>query len=224
MRSRRSQLTVTVVAFVLGMLLVAQARSQTTDPGLAALSAQDLTVLIANLDTRNEQLRSEVSTLERELAELADADARGDSSVDAIREDLARVRAWAGLEPVSGGGVRLLIDGPIDGATAEYLLNELRNAGAEALAVGGIRVVPGVVVAGPAGALTVDGRALADPFEIEAIGAPEILTGSLTRIGGPIAQLAATNPDALVSVSPVDQMRLPASDRDLVPANGRPTL
>jgi uncharacterized protein YlxW (UPF0749 family) len=206
------------------MLLVAQARSQTTDPGLAALSAQDLTVLIANLDTRNEQLRSEVSTLERELAELADADARGDSSVDAIREDLARVRAWAGLEPVSGGGVRLLIDGSIDGATAEYLLNELRNAGAEALAVGGIRVVPGVVVAGPAGALTVDGRALADPFEIEAIGAPEILTGSLTRIGGPIAQLAATNPDALVSVSPVDQMRLPASDRDLVPANGRPTL
>lgn len=224
MRSRRSQLTVTVVAFVLGMLLVAQARSQTTDPGLAALSAQDLTVLIANLDTRNEQLRSEVSTLERELAELADADARGDSSVDAIREDLARVRAWAGLEPVSGGGVRLLIDGSIDGATAEYLLNELRNAGAEALAVGGIRVVPGVVVAGPAGALTVDGRALADPFEIEAIGAPEILTGSLTRIGGPIAQLAATNPDALVSVSPVDQMGLPASDRDLVPANGRPTL
>ncbi|HEY7736237.1 MAG TPA: DUF881 domain-containing protein [Candidatus Limnocylindrales bacterium] len=224
MRSRRSQLTVTVVAFVLGMLLVAQARSQTTDPGLAALSAQDLTVLIANLDTRNEQLRSEVSTLERELAELADADARGDSSVDAIREDLARVRAWAGLEPVSGGGVRLLIDGPIDGATAEYLLNELRNAGAEALAVGGIRVVPGVVVAGPAGALTVDGRALADPFEIEAIGAPEILTGSLTRIGGPIAQLAATNPDVLVSVSPVDQMGLPASDRDLVPANGRPTL
>jgi uncharacterized protein YlxW (UPF0749 family) len=224
MRSRRSQLTVTVVAFVLGMLLVAQARSQTTDPGLAALSAQDLTVLIANLDTRNEQLRSEVSTLERELAELADADARGDSSVDAIREDLARVRAWAGLEPVSGGGVRLLIDGSIDGATAEYLLNELRNAGAEALAVGGIRVVPGVVVAGPAGALTVDGRALADPFEIEAIGAPEILTGSLTRIGGPIAQLAATNPDALVSVSPVDQMRLSASDRDLVPANGRPAL
>ncbi|HEY7523348.1 MAG TPA: DUF881 domain-containing protein [Candidatus Limnocylindrales bacterium] len=224
MRSQRSQLAVTVVAFVLGVLLVAQARSQTTDPGLAALSAQDLTILIANLNTRNEQLRSEVATLERELAELADADSRGDSSVDALREDLARVRAWAGLEPVVGDGVRLAIDGPIDGAAAEYLLNELRNAGAEALAVGGIRVVPGVVVAGAAGDLTVDGRDLADPFEIEAIGAPEILTGSLTRIGGPIAQLAATNPDALVTVSPVDQLRLPATDRELVPANGRPAL
>ena len=224
MRSTRSQLSVTVVAFVLGVLLVAQARSQTTDPGLAALSAQDLTVLIANLNTRNEQLRAEVATLERELAELADADARGDSSVDAIREDLARVRAWAGLEPVTGDGVRIAIDGPIDGATAEYLLNELRNAGAEALAVDGIRVVPGVVVAGPAGELTIEARALADPFEIEAIGAPEILTGSLTRIGGPIAQLAATNPDALVTVSPVEQLRLPATDRDLVPANGRPAL
>jgi uncharacterized protein YlxW (UPF0749 family) len=224
MRQPRGQVALTVVAFVLGLLLVAQARSQATETGLAALSAQDLTVLIANLNTRNDELRAEVATLERELADLAAADARGDSSIDSIREDLARIRAWAGLEPVSGQGVRISVEGAIDGAATEYLLNELRNAGAEALAVDGIRVVPGVVVTGPPGQLRLDGQRLPQPFMIEAIGGPETLTGSLTRIGGPVAQLAATYPDALLTVTPVERLLLPATDRDLIPGNGRPSL
>lgn len=224
MRRARSQVAVTAVTFILGVLLIAQFRSQTADPGLAALSAQDLTILIANLNTRNDQLLSEVASLERELAELQAADARGETSVDAIRDDLARVRAWSGLEPVTGQGVRVTVDGPLSGVAVEYLINELRNAGAEALAVRGIRLVPGVVVTGPIGGLIVDGHAIPDPFAVEAIGGPETLTGSLTRIGGPVAQLAATYPDALLTVTPVDRILLPATTRDLKPANGRPSL
>jgi uncharacterized protein YlxW (UPF0749 family) len=224
MRRARSQGALTVVGFVLGVLLVAQARSQVADPGLAALSAQELTVLIANLNTRNDQLRTEVASLERELAALSAAAARGDSSLDAIRDDLARIRAWAGLEPVGGQGVTVSVDGPISGAAVEYLLNELRNAGAEALAVDGLRVVPGVVVTGASGSIVVSGRRLPDPFEIEAIGGPETLTGSLTRIGGPVAQLAATNPEAVLTVTPVERLTLPATERDLIPANGDPSL
>jgi uncharacterized protein YlxW (UPF0749 family) len=223
-RDRRSQVTLTGVMFVLGLLVVAQARAQATNPGLGALSAQELTVLIANLNNRNDQLRVEVATLERSLGELEDDERSGDSSLDAIRADLARIRAWAGLEPVTGQGVRVTVEGPIDGAAVTYLLNELRNAGAEALAVDGIRVVPRVVVSGPPGELEVDDRRLPDTFQIEAIGGPETLTGSLTRIGGPVAQLAATYPDALLTVTPVERLALAATTRNLTPANGRPSL
>jgi uncharacterized protein YlxW (UPF0749 family) len=220
----RGQLAVTGVMFALGVLLVAQYRAQSTDPGLAALSAQDLTVLIANLNTRNDELRAEVASLEGELAGLEAADARGETSIDAIREDLQRVRAWAGLEPVTGPGVRITVEGPLPGVAVEYVLNELRNGGAEALAVDGTRVVPGVVVAGPAGALEVEGRALGNDFVIDAIGGPETLTGSLTRIGGPVAQLAATYPDAILTVTPSDRVELAATTRSLRPVNGRPSL
>jgi uncharacterized protein YlxW (UPF0749 family) len=65
---------------------------------------------------------------------------------------------------------------------------------------------------------------LGDPFEIVAIGAPDKLTGSLTRSGGIIAQLAATQPDVIVEVTPVDRVDVPATDRDLVPADGAPLL
>jgi uncharacterized protein YlxW (UPF0749 family) len=223
-RTRSAQLSVAAVAFVLGLLVVAQLRAQAGAAGLQARSAQELTVLVANLTTRNEQLRREVASLEREVADLTAAAARGESSVDRLRTDLARIRTWAGLDPVVGPGVRVTVGGPLPGVAVEDLLNELRNAGAEALAVGGVRIVPGVVVAGPPGALSVLDTRLPDPFEIEAIGSPETLTGSLTRMGGIVAQLSARFPEATVTVTPVERLRLPATDRDLRPSHGTPTL
>jgi Uncharacterized protein conserved in bacteria len=125
---------------------------------------------------------------------------------------------------VGGAGVTISISGPIDGSGVEELINELRNAGAEAIGAGGIRVVTGVVVTGPPGAAAIDGTGLGDTFELAVIGAPDKLTGSLTRSGGVIAQLAATQPDVIVTVTPVDRIELSATTRDLVPAHGHPRL
>ncbi len=224
MRRRRSQLTIAAVAFALGLLVVVQLRSQAGDTGLAQLSAQDLTVLVANLNDRNDALRTEAASLDGELATLVQNRSRGDVSVDEITADLERVRAYAGLDPVTGPGVTISIDGPIDGPGVEELINELRNAGAEAIAIGPQRVVTGVVVTGGPGAAAIDGVRLADGFEVAAIGAPDKLTGSLTRSGGVIAQLAATQPDVVVTVTPVDRLDLAATTRTLVPAHGHPRL
>ncbi len=220
----RNQLTVSAVALLLGVLVVAQLRAQQAAPGLSGLSSQELTQVVANLSTRNDQLRTEVQSLEREATTLASSQSRGASSVDQLGSDLARVRAWIGLQAVFGPGVTVTISGPIDGPAVESLINELRNAGAEAIAVGTVRVVPGTVVTGSAGHLTVEDATLGDPFEVRAIGSPESLTGALTRAGGVVAQLGATYPDALVTVTPVDRMDLPATTRSLTPVHGQPRL
>ena len=215
---------VTAVATLLGVLVVAQLRSQATNPGLAGLSAQDLTNVIASVNARNDQLRGEVAALERQVAGVRAAHDRGESAIDQLREDLATLEAWAGLTAVSGPGVSILVSGSIAGAGVEDLLNELRNAGAEAIAVEGVRVVPGTVVFGPEGDLSVENTSLDSSFEIRAIGSPQILTGTLTRSGGVIAQLGATYPDATVSVTPLDAIAVPATERDLVPSHGQPSL
>lgn len=214
----------TAVAFVLGVLVVAQLKSQQAAPALAGVSAQDLTVLVANLNTRNDQLRTEIATLERQLAQLKDDQARGENSLGQLRDDLLDVRAFAGLESVSGSGIAVTVAGPIGAPAVAELINELRNAGGEALAIDEIRVVPASVVTGPPGALSLDGQTLPDPFEIQAIGSPEALTGSLTRAGGIVAQLAATEPRATLTVTPIERMVLPATERRLLPRNGAPRL
>jgi uncharacterized protein YlxW (UPF0749 family) len=213
-----------IVAAILGLLVVIQLRAQSAGSGLDTLSAQELTVLVANLNTRNDQIRGEIATTETELTALKAAQARGDTSVDQLTLDLARVRAWAGLDSVTGSGIRVSVAGPIAGAGIQDLLNELRNAGAEALAIEAVRAVPGTVVAGEAEALSVDNTALVDPFEISAIGNPATLTGSLTRAGGIVAQLAATFPDATLTVVPIETLQLPATTRNLDPIHGQPRL
>jgi uncharacterized protein YlxW (UPF0749 family) len=222
--NQRARLTITAVAILLGFLVVAQLRGQVTDASLAQQSAQDLTLLIANLNTHNEQLRGDIATLEQQLAALTTAHSRGDSAADQLRAELDQIQGWAGLRAVQGPGVTIHLAGDISGEGVEDLLNEVRNGGAEAISIGGVRVVPGTVVAGAAGALSVENTALGGTFEIRAIGSPQILTGSLTRAGGIIAQLSVTFPEAEISVTPLDIIAIPATDRDLTPVNGKPSL
>jgi uncharacterized protein YlxW (UPF0749 family) len=223
-RRRRSQLALTLVAVALGFLVVFQIRAQTGASDLAGRSAQELTVLVANLNTRNDQLRAEVTTLDLELGDLRAAQARGQTSVDSLRDDLSRIKAWAGLLPVTGRGIRVRIDGPIHAGAVDDLLNELRNAGAEAITVAGVRYVPGVVVGGQPGALSVDGTPALGTIEVDAIGDPAALGGTLTRTGGLVAQLAATEPGAAIRVDPTDVLRLPATTRTLRPPDAQPRL
>lgn len=224
MNRRRNQLSLAIVAFLLGALVIIQLRSQAAGNGLDTLTTTELTVLVGNLNTRNDQLRAEVATTQAELAALQASDARGETSIGQLQVDLARVRAWTGLDPVIGPGVRITVTGGLHAGSVRDLVNELRNAGAEAIAVDDVRVEPNSIVDGPVGGLLIESTHLGDPFEVSAIGNPNSLTGSLTRAGGIIAQLAATDPAAQLIVTPVDILRLPATIQNLVPAHGRPRL
>ena len=223
MYDRRSQLTLAAVAFLLGLLVVVQLRTQTTSSGLETKSAQDLTGIVGNLNTENDRLRAQVADLQTQLDELRSDHAVGSSSVEQIQAALAKIRAWSGLDPVAGQGVTITVSGDIDATGVNDLLNELRNAGAEAVALEDVRVVARTTVSGVPGSLDIGGFLIHDPFRIRAIGRPETLVGSLTRAGGIIAQLAATDPAVTIEVQPTQsEMTLPATRLDLVPSHGRP--
>jgi hypothetical protein len=140
MHALRSQATVAAVACLLGLLVVVQLRAQTADSGLSNKSAQDLTGIVGNLNTENDRLRTEISALDTQLEELRSDHAGGASSVEQIQAELAKIRAWAGLDPVAGKGVTITVTGDIDARGVNDLLNELHNAGAEAIAIEDVRV------------------------------------------------------------------------------------
>ena len=220
----RTRWAVLAVAILLGILAVGQLRGQAGVPGLSNLTAQELGVLVANLNAQNEQLRNEIATLERQQSDLTTSKNRGESAVEQLQADLARIRAWAGLTGLVGPGVTISVRGPIGADGVQDLVNELRNAGAEGIAIAGIRLVPGVVVQGGPGRLAIGELGLGDAFEIRAVGSPQILTGTLTRAGGVTALLATTDPLARISVTPADPIELPATTRDLRPADAHPRL
>jgi uncharacterized protein YlxW (UPF0749 family) len=222
MNRPRSQIALATIALLLGFLVVVQLRAQTAGTGLEAQSSQDLTLLIANLSTRNDTLRSELADLQRQVDTMRAARARGETSIGQLRTDVERIRLWAGLEPATGPGVRITVRGAVPAVGIADLVNELRNVGAEVVAVGDVRLVAQTVVGGPPGALSIDNTALGRPVTITAIGNPPALTGALTRSGGIVAQLQARHEDIDVEVTPIDSMVLPATERTLVPVLGQP--
>jgi len=220
----RDQLLIAVVAGILGILAVGQLRGQAGVPGLSNLSTQELTLVIANLNARNDELRDEVAGLEQQAATLQASTSTSQTSVDQLKSDLARIRAWSGATGLQGPGVEISVRGPIGADAIEDLLNELGNAGAEAVAIDDVRVVPGVVVAGAPGGISVENSALDDPFTITAIGSQEILLGSLTRAGGVVSQIGVTYPDAELTVTPLGSITVPATTRTLIPSHAQPRL
>ena len=225
MRTTLGRLSVTGVAFLLGLLLVVQFRAQNAAGGLSSLSTQDLTTLVANLNDRNGQLRAQVAQLEGQLAQLQAQQRNGESNVGDLQTELDRIRLWAGLDPAEGSGISLSISGPVTPDAVNDILNELRLAGAEALAVADTRVVASTALGGTAGHLTLDGRAAATPLRIVAIGDPANLQAILSRPGGVIGRIQVALPDVNVLVNQAaGTLEVPATAHDLVPADGRPHL
>jgi len=225
MRQPRALLAVTTVAFVLGILLVMQLRAQNGAGGLEQLSAADLTVLIANLNDRNGLLRAEVAGLEADLRGLEATGASGEGNLGRLRSDLTRLRLWSGLEAIEGRGVRVEVVGPITADAVNDLLDELRLAGAEAIAIEDVRVVAGTIVAGQPTELVVDGSRLGPAFEITAIGSPPALQAILDRSGGIVSRIAVGQPDVFVEIILSETpLQLPATRRDLIPDGATPRI
>jgi uncharacterized protein YlxW (UPF0749 family) len=81
------------------------------------------------------------------------------------------------------------VDGTFDEKALSDLVNELRNAGAEAVAVNTVRVGPrswfGITADR---SLTVDATPIKGPWTVTAVGSPEVMYVAMTRTGGIVGQ------------------------------------
>jgi uncharacterized protein YlxW (UPF0749 family) len=220
-RSGVAQFSLFGVALVIGILLVGQLRSQARPTEISSLSAQELSQLVDTLSDRNRELRTGLADLRETLREYRVAGSQGQSALDVSREDLRRITAFGGLAAVEGRGIILDVDGELDAIALNDLLNELRNAGAEALAVDDIRITHrSVAVQGPT-SLLMDGFEVGEQFSLQAVGSPEGLLAAIERPGGIIAQLQQFISASIVARQS-DEILLPATAISLAPEVAQP--
>ncbi|TME33830.1 MAG: DUF881 domain-containing protein [Chloroflexi bacterium] len=216
MGSRIAQLSMSGVALLIGLLLVGQLRSQARPTEISTLSAQDLSTLIETLSDRNRELRSGLSDVQEQLREYRLAETQGQSALDVSREDLRRIAAFSGQTAVIGQGLILRVNGELDPIAVNDLLNELRNAGAEAIAVDQVRITAGSVCVLGTGTLEIDGTQIGRSFSIRAVGDPDGLLTALQRPGGIITQLKLFV-NATIDASQAQSVEIPATREDLQP-------
>jgi uncharacterized protein YlxW (UPF0749 family) len=213
------------VAVTVGFVAVAQlrgtARSHAT---LQGDSPEDLTRILASLNSGADALRDEISGLRLQLLSLQNSTQRDAAAGQAAADRLRALEVLAGTVAVYGPGIRAQIDDPHRAVTYDLLISaveELRDAGAEALAVDGHRLGAASWFAVEGGRLQVDGVPLSPPYVVDAIGDPATLDSGLRIPGGAVDTLTALT-GVVVTVHRQARLDLPALDHPPTFSSARP--
>lgn len=199
-----AQLGLAFVTLVLGLILALQFRNVQRLGGIVSLQrAEDLTRRVEQLQVENEGLRSQLRENQNRITEFENAVQDEDESVKLVHDQLQRARTIAGLTDLQGPGVVVTIDvkhaadwgtdaivQDIHFSDLLKLVNELNAAGAEAISINDERVIATTEIRSAGNFIVINTNRYNTPFEIRAIGNPEILEASLMLLGGVTDELS----------------------------------
>lgn len=179
-----SILVVAAVAMATGFLVAGQIKVQLLTPSNQVARYQALVRSVQELEAGNADSRQKIAALRAQIDTLEAAAAARSAATQALQNQVADLRAQAGLTPLRGPGVEVdLADGvpgPEVGGEAGYLVNfkdvqDLVNLlfahGAEGIAVSGRRVTPLSAFAGSGSQVIIDqGPPVTAPITVIAVG------------------------------------------------------
>jgi uncharacterized protein YlxW (UPF0749 family) len=211
-RTNAGAIWASIIALFLGLAAVTQVNSQEVySRSLNLETPSSLTTLIANLSETNNELRNEIFDLRRDVLDARDSVANGKGTLTEAQRQLARLRVFSSQSAVSGPGISIKIEGSFDERALSDLVNELRNAGAEAISVNEMRVGPKSYFTGAGDrSIAVDGRPLRGPWMVRAIGSPDVVYVAMTRTGGIIGQFELIYRSTQFAVTKETALDLPA--------------
>ncbi len=219
----RGQIAAAVLLGLLGFAVAVQVRA-TQDAGLSGLRQSDLIRVLDDVGERSARLQVEARELERTRDRLTSSSGGRRAALEESRRRAETLGIFAGTLPAQGPGIELTIPDPRGEVGPEVLLDtvqELRDAGAEAMQIGTVRVVASTsFVEAEGGGVRVDGTVLQAPYRVVAIGDQRALATGLAIPGGVIEVLAGKGSTAVVaerSEVTVDALATPAPPKHARP-------
>ncbi len=185
MKVSRNNLILIFFSGITGLLLAWGLQVVNQPDYLRNARQEDLVRILDELTTREDDLAREVRRLESLATELQ----RGNE--EAVIQDLEEreraLRVLSGTVGVAGPGLEITIADPGINVSATVffdLINELRDAGAEAISVNDARVVANTGISEITGGLQIGDRAVLPPYQVKVIGNPLTMTTALKIPGG----------------------------------------
>lgn len=220
-RASRGQLLAAVLLGLLGFALVVQLGSN-DQANLATLRQSDLVRILDDVTERSDRLRAEAQELQDTRDELLTSSDRIEAARQQAQQRVEVLGILTGTAPAVGPGIRLVIGGSdVDARLLVDTVQELRDAGAEAIQLNDVRVVASTAfVDAPGGALEVDGTVIEQPFEFWAIGEPQTLATAMSFPDGVVEKVEQR--DGVARVEQLDEVRIDALRSPEEPQYARP--
>jgi uncharacterized protein YlxW (UPF0749 family) len=219
---------INALCFVLGLLLAAATFTATQinragfSPNNPALSYGSGIQVAAEKAAQSE---SEIKKLREDKTELENKLAKGSDAAKTLNNELQDIKFLAGLMEAVGPGIQITLTdstkhaaipgSPIDlddyvhDSDIVSVVNELRAAGAEAIAVNGQRVGASTAIRCVGPVIQVNLVPLAPPYIIQAIGDPNTLYGGMNMSNSVLDMLRHNDPNR-VRLEKKTKLQLPA--------------
>ncbi len=191
-RTSRAHAVIAGLFVLLGFGLALTVRSTAQSDGLSTARESDLIRILDDLTARNDRLAAEQRDLQATRDQLASGTAGTDAALLQARQQAQTLGILAGTVSATGPGVLVQVDDPqhkVDSAVLLDAVQELRDAGAEAMSINSVRVVAATALVDRGGVVVVDGTALRSPYALLAIGDPRTMSTALKIPGGVVESL-----------------------------------
>jgi uncharacterized protein YlxW (UPF0749 family) len=147
----------------------------------------DLVGLLDNVTERSARVEDETRRLQAMADQLQSGSDRSAAALEAAQQRLEQLGILAGTSPAVGPGIQLTITDPqhkVSAATVLDAVEELRDAGAEAIQIGEVRVVASTAFVNGDRGVRVDGVEVQRPYVLLVIGDSRTLASALDIPGG----------------------------------------
>lgn len=221
-RATRANAVGAVLAVSLGFAIAAQVQS-TQAEGLEGLRTDELWRILDDVTQNNQRLADEIRDLEEAKAQLESGVGQNEAALQAAQARLDTYSVLAGVIAATGPGVTVTIADPEEMVRASLLLEtieELRNAGAEALEVNDVRIVASTWFADAREGLRISGQVVTPPYLITALGDAQGLASAMEIPGGVTESVRRVGAEAVVE--PSDALVIDALHETTTPRYARP--
>lgn len=212
-------ISIAAVCLVLGIMMSIQFKStQGVGPTMVPSRLTELTEKLDKVTEERDALADEVLDLREKLKNVREFD----TAMADLQDELQNASMAAGMLEVEGPGIIIKLDdspralktgdNPNEAIVHDLdlliVVNDLKASGAEAISVNGERIISMSEIRCAGTLILVNWIKLAPPFEIKAIGDPEMLESGITMKGGHL--LLLKNLDYIVSVQKMEKINIPA--------------
>ena len=208
MNKKNAPLILGIMCFVLTIAIIVQYKTvKNANQIVGTTNNSELKTEVLKWKEKYEETYAELTKAEKTLEEKRELSTNNDETSTELQKELKTLNSLIGTIDVKGKGIIITVAdnknvtsesiGIIDNIS-NYLIhdtdlltlvNELKNAGAEAISINDERIINTTSITCDGNVILVNGNKISSPFIIKAIGSQEALLGAIQRPGGFLEEL-----------------------------------
>lgn len=198
MKKKQIAITLGVMCLLLTIAICVQIRTMNSASSTVSqtLADNELRDQVLKMKERYDNASNDLANAQKELERVRQAATQDDETAEAKEQELNENNMILGNTDVTGEGVEIVLADAVNISSSlsasdqiihygdiQDVVNELRNAGAEAIEVNGQRIVNTSAITCEGNIIKINGERIGSPFTIKAIGSKDLLYGALERAG-----------------------------------------